>query len=502
MFYTLTREQGVWEATAIKLPALRLLHSGLLLIGAMLVLELAFMALLTWQLKLADRQLWAQLRTYHCAASGNSVIQHFYKASMELIAYGLVRSPAAKEKYEHSVSYMRREGELTWMLMKTHPQSSTELLDESYILSKKAMNVLDDVKRTFDRSAGSVSVLDVRRIMAQVKDTLHAYFEVLADVAAKQDVTRQARQRNEFAFRQGIRVLIMGGFALNAVLSLAAVAFWIRGVTNKVDILVDDARRIGRGEELLPLQGGNDELADLERILHEVNARLRQSDQEKKEFIALISHELRSPLTAISGTLTLAQEGVFGQIDGEDGKRLRDAALSAKHLLSLINDLLDVHKMEAGKSILKLTTCDIAEVIEVAVAETEELARAKNITLTYDCPSLSMYIDADRIGQVFVKLIVNSIERSPAETNISIEAKSLQESLVVEILDDGPAIAEGTSIFDRPEVPAKSDVGTGLIVCKGIVAQHGGTLEARTVADSGRTCFRLCLPLKAAVQQC
>lgn len=414
---------------------------------------------------------------------------------MELFAYGVLHRASARDRYEHSVSYMRRQGELTWMLMRTHPEGSDELMNESYMLSKRALSVLDDVKHTFDRSS-SVSVLDLRRIMGQVKDTLHSYFEVLADVAAKQDVSRQTRQRNDFAFRQTIRNLIAAGFALNAALSLAAVVFWIRGVTNKVDLLVDDAHRIGKGQDLLPLQGGDDELADLERVLHEVNTRLKCVDEERREFTALISHELRSPLTAISGTLALAQEGVFGQVDGADGAKLRAAAISAKHLLNLINELLDVHKMEAGKSILKLGDCSLKELIEVAAAEVEDLARPKHVSIKLDVTDIRARLDVERIGQVLSKLLANSIERSPSGGTVVLSADESGGALQLNIIDEGAALALGQDPFEKRAPSRAGDVGPGLAICKGIINQHCGEIGARNL-DNGSVCFWLELPLQA-----
>jgi signal transduction histidine kinase len=479
-----------------KLPPLKLLHSGLLLIGAVLSLELGFMALLTYQLYSADKELWAQLRAYHCAAAANQVVEHFYRASNELFAYGVLHRQNAKERYERAVSDMRRHGELTWMLMKTHPESSSELLHESYMLSKKALTALDDVKRTFDRTpASGLSALDLRRIVGKVKDTLQAYFETLSDVAAKQTVSRQEKKQTEFAWRRTIRILILSGFGLNAAMSVAAVMFWIKGVINRVDILVEDAHRIGRGETLLPLSEGEDELGDLERVLHEVNERLKHADLEKKEFIALISHELRAPLTAIGMTLTLLQEGVFGTLSDTAQERMRSASVSSKRLLTLINEMLDVHKMEAGKSILRYESVDIRELVEIAVAEVDEVLSEKQIEITVSLASQIIYVDPERIGQVLSKLLVNAIDRSESGASIELETLVADSNVEVRIVDRGLPV-EG-DVFSRFDLSGRSEdiSGAGLLICKGIVAQHGGTIGVNNMP--GSTAFEFTLPIAA-----
>src|SRR5262249_10803063 len=186
--------------------------------------------------------------------------------------------------------------------------------------------------------------------------------------------------------RQIIQYALMAGVVFNVVLALALAVFFARGITNRLKTLTDNSVRLARDEPLSPVLGGADEIAELDRVFHEMAQALaaakekqREIDRLKQEFVAMISHDLRAPLTAIRGTLALLADGTYGGLAETGQSRVRTAEQNANRLISLINDLLDIERMEAGRLTLKLEDIPMAAVVEESIDSVRELADRRGI---------------------------------------------------------------------------------------------------------------------------
>ena len=236
-------------------------------------------------------------------------------------------------------------------------------------------------------------------------------------------------------------------------------------------------------------------------------------EKMKSEFVSLVSHELRTPLTSIIGFISLILDGKTGKINQKQYESLSRAHRQSKRLADLINDLLDVSRIEAGRIEMKQERLQIDRIARRRIEELRPQADEKTISLFFEAQSnLPLMIgDADRIGQIFINLIGNAIKFTPDNGKVTVRiSQSLQngsatDGFHVEVIDTGPGIPpeDREKIFDKfrqlGSVQARkpqSGTGLGLSIVAGIVEAHGGRLWV-DAGEHGRGCnFQFFVPLE------
>lgn len=227
----------------------------------------------------------------------------------------------------------------------------------------------------------------------------------------------------------------------------------------------------------------------------------REIEKLKQEFIAMISHDLRTPLTSIGGTLTLIQEGIYGDISEGGTKRVVDAQRNVERLINLVSDLLDLEKLEAGKLTMELEPCDVHEIIDSSVGSIKSYAEQKGVSLHVESPGAPITADSDRLVQVLVNLISNAIKFSPVGGNVYVSAEANNGHVSLFVKDEGRGIPKEfqESIFERFQQVALSDgkrsmgSGLGLAICKAIIESHNGQIGVESDGATGST-FWIKLP--------
>ena len=214
-------------------------------------------------------------------------------------------------------------------------------------------------------------------------------------------------------------------------------------------------------------------------------------DVVKDEFISTVSHELRTPLTSIRGALGLLSAGLLGNVDGKAQNLLRIASSNTERLIRLINDILDLERMESGRAPLKLRRCSILDLAREAVDTMTPMADGASIQLELTCnaPRDSIYFDADpdRILQVLTNLLSNAIKFSPDDSKVSVQIDSDTNSVALKVVDRGRGIPADKleTVFDRfqqvesGDASKKGGTGLGLAICRSIIQQHGGAIWAQ-----------------------
>lgn len=220
-------------------------------------------------------------------------------------------------------------------------------------------------------------------------------------------------------------------------------------------------------------------------------ARRSDLDTVKDEFISTVSHELRTPLTSIRGALGLLSAGLLGNVDAKAQNLLRIASSNTERLIRLINDILDLERMESGRAPLKLRRCSIQDLAREAVDTMSSMADSAEIRVELTCyaPRDSIYFDADpdRILQVLTNLLSNAIKFSAAGSSVSVQIDSDTNSVLLKVVDHGRGIPADKleSVFDRFQQVESSDAskkggtGLGLAICRSIIQQHGGAIWAQ-----------------------
>jgi signal transduction histidine kinase len=237
--------------------------------------------------------------------------------------------------------------------------------------------------------------------------------------------------------------------------------------------------------------------------LARLNDQLGQASKAKSEFLANMSHELRTPMNAVLGYTDLILDDIFGEVPAPIRETLERVKTNGQHLLGLINDVLDLSKMEAGQLTLSLGEYAMADVVHTVVAAVESLAAGKKLALKTVVPAdlPAGRGDERRLTQVLLNLTGNAIKFTDAG-EVSIEARAANESFVVSVSDTGPGISEADQqkIFeefqqaDTSSTRVKGGTGLGLSISRRIVELHGGRLWVESVPGEGST-FLFTVPL-------
>jgi signal transduction histidine kinase len=237
-----------------------------------------------------------------------------------------------------------------------------------------------------------------------------------------------------------------------------------------------------------------------QRLLAEQNARLREADRLKDEFVALISHDLRTPLTSITGYVELALED---DLSDEVRGFLDVVSRNTERLLALVNDLLFVARLQTGEMSLEPAEVDLDDVVRDGVRSLEPRALAKRVTLTCEVEEVPRTkVDRGRILQVVDNLLSNAVKFTPVGGAVHVSLRRDAERLVLEVADTGIGIApeDQRRLFERffrAENAVERHVpgtGLGLYISRAIAEAHGGTLTVRSELGRGSS-FRLELPL-------
>jgi signal transduction histidine kinase len=332
-------------------------------------------------------------------------------------------------------------------------------------------------------------------------------------------------------------LLRTSGFLLIGLgMALVASLFVVRRVVQPLERLRDGVERIGGGDMNLRLElKTGDEIqvlaeefnrmtehlreaySELERKVedrtHELalsNERLKTLDQVKSDLVSHVSHELRTPLTAIKGAVDLVLREVAGPLTEKQVHYLTRVRSNTQHLAGLINDLLDLSKIESGKIEVKSSRVSMGGLLQEVVETLRPLAAEKAIAL--DATSLEssivVWADRDKINQVLTNLIGNAIKFTPSHGRVAVSAsRNGNESVHVAVSDTGRGVPpeEREKIFDRfYQIAQKGEAkpkgtGLGLAICKAVVELHGGRIWVESEMSQGST-FYFTLPLTAAAK--
>jgi len=243
-----------------------------------------------------------------------------------------------------------------------------------------------------------------------------------------------------------------------------------------------------------------------EKYIHELELRSRQAEQAntlKTEFLSNMSHELRSPLHTIIGFAELLAEETEGRLGEKQKRFLTHIQNDSRHLLDIINDLLDLSKIEAGRLELRQEAFDIVPVMEDALSSVRPRAVAKSVELRTDI-SVSVAVVADRLRfkQILHNLLSNAVKFTPDGGKVRVEAAPHERFAEISVSDTGIGIPQDQhrAVFDkfyqvRSATRGGGGTGLGLAITKGLVEQHGGRIWLKSEPGNG-SCFTFTIPLE------
>jgi signal transduction histidine kinase/HAMP domain-containing protein len=245
--------------------------------------------------------------------------------------------------------------------------------------------------------------------------------------------------------------------------------------------------------------------AKLFREIEEKGRELEAASRHKSQFLANMSHELRTPLNSVLGFTELLVDGIYGELPEKAKATVARVQANGRHLLGLINDVLDLSKIEAGQLTLALDDYSLGQIVRTAAAAVEPLARAKGLAFTATVADNlpTGRGDERRLTQVLLNLAGNAVKFTEAGS-VDILAYAVDGCFEIVVQDTGPGIAAEDQLLifeefqqvDNSSTRQKGGTGLGLAISKRFVEMHGGTISVESVPGSGAT-FCMSIPINA-----
>jgi signal transduction histidine kinase len=364
---------------------------------------------------------------------------------------------------------------------------------------------LDLVRAGRIADAQRVQTADVRPLA----DRLERLTNELIDRAQAEVVQSIEDSRQAYATSQATVLAFAGtSLVLALVLGLAlgfSIIRPIRAIGSRVErIAAGDFSghvAVDNRDELGALAGNVDRMNDQ---LGRLYADLEAANRHKSEFLSNMSHELRTPLNAIIGFSEVLLERLFGDLNEKQTDYLNDILGSGKHQLALVNEILDLSKIEAGRMELQLSMFSLRAAIDNGITMLREVAGRSGVTLEIAADPLVDVIEADerKVRQVLFNLLSNAVKFTPEGGTVTVRTRALADAVEVSVDDTGVGIApaDQDGIFEefgqaKEGKGREGSTGLGLTLAKRFVELHGGTLTLHSVVGQGST-FTFVLPLR------
>lgn len=477
---------------------LKISQKGLLLVALPSVFEIIFVVILTTLLTQAEHEADAEAHSKEIIACANELTRTTVDATTAAGAYRITMNPLFTERSELAMEMTKRNTLKLKQLLRDKPGRMQDIRDIEKLTSS-LMRVVNNLQASdgSDESPGLAGFIGRGRQFQSINRLVNQLGVVTKSVIAEEVKVEQESPKQKARMRYRIRMVLFGGVTLNVVIAIMLAYYFSRSVTKRLLVVRENTERLASRQKLVPAIGGIDEIAELDEAFHKAASRLEELEEFKKQLIGIVSHELKTPLSSMQVNIALMSSGATGELPEKAQRKVSVLESNTNRLIRLINDLLDIEKMEAGKFELELRNCRLSEIVQTSIEAVSEFALKREITLSFDGTDIPVYADHDRIVQVLINFLSNAIKYSEPKSEVKIEIHELSESREVEVkvIDKGRGIPSEfvEKVFDRFQQVDKSDekvkggTGLGLAIAKAIIEEHGGAIGVKSTLGEGST---------------
>lgn len=480
---------------------LKLWQKGLIIILLPLLAEILFLAVLVDLVHRAEidirNEYHAKSVAQETALLGNLAIE----AAQLMLSSSFITRSNGLDALDSALRDLRRQVDSVHRLQ-AQDDTEREYLDKISLLSEEGLVYYAHVRlRLSNRSDGLIALSD-KHTSTHAQMILHELRAQIQGLTDYENSTNKLDPETAERSRMLVVYCLFGGLAINTCIALGAGAYFYRQFVHRIDAIADNSRRMVDFSELAPVLAGGDEIAYVDEVLHETADKLRATAEKeralselKQQFVAMVSHDLRTPMASIQGILDLLRVGALGEISERAQSRVNQAIVSCNRLMDLINGLLDMEKLESGKMDLCPTNISVALLIEQSILSVETFAANHGVTLATSPCELEIYADEARLVQVLVNLLSNAIKYSPKGETVHVCVVTDDKTLEIRVADRGRGVPDElkAAIFERfrqvevTDATQKGGTGLGLAICKAIIELHGGSLGIDDNKEGGIT---------------
>ncbi|MBX9685494.1 MAG: CHASE3 domain-containing protein [Candidatus Obscuribacterales bacterium] len=486
---------------------LKIAQKGLLLVALPSLFEVAFVLILSNLLSQAEQEAALEAHSKEVIACANNLTRATIDATTAAGAYKITGNDLFAQRSDLACEGARRHVDRLRELLKNKTERLKDLRSVER-LTNQLYKVVDGFKNNAnpDEVPSLATIIGRGEIFRELNRLVNQLGVVTNSLIADELRVEFESPLQRARTREHIKYVLFGGVVLNVVLAFFLALYFSRSVTRRLLIVRENTERLARRQLLVPAIGGTDEISDLDAAFHKTAKRLEELEQFKQQLIGIVSHELKTPLSSMQVNIAIMSEGVAGELPEKAKQKVRVLETNVNRLIRLINDLLDIEKMESGKFELLIKDCRLSDLLNSACEAVAPLAEEKKIRI--DIPEITFTVpaDHDRILQVLLNLLSNAIKYSQANSVITVKVEESSEFLELKVIDQGRGIPEShiSKIFDRFQQVEKTDetvkggTGLGLAIARAIVEEHGGAIGVESKLGQGST-FWFRLPKQKAV---
>ncbi|MBY0356608.1 MAG: HAMP domain-containing histidine kinase [Candidatus Obscuribacterales bacterium] len=462
---------------------LTIAQKGFLLVAVPLAFEIVFILFLTMLVVQADRATEAANRSRLVVVQAQALLNSFFNAASSVVAYGATHDAIFASRFE--ALQARLPGELHFIeASSVHSEKQKEAIRRIKLLTERGMEILAEAKNNCDRGSFSLPFLSVMEARKEVERLLGQLMSEVSIFIEEEQKVKASSPDEASRSRQMVAQFLAFGVAMNIIVALFLVNFFSKSINARLSVLSENSRRFQSGQELLLPLSGNDEISAVDKNFHEMADALtiaaekeKEMERIKSELAAVINHDLRSPLTGVNSFLTLLADGVYPDLPEKVLQRAKISVASTNRLISLVNNLLDLEKLDEALLVETPETFYLAIVFDQVMETVQDLVDKKNVSVVISSTTdLKIVCDRARFERLLLNLIIKAIDSSERNDKIDITLETKNSFLEIRIIDAGKNDTAGVAENTLSRVIAEA---------------LGGKLEAQRVENKNVVWFTI-----------
>ncbi|MBX9722022.1 MAG: cell wall metabolism sensor histidine kinase WalK, partial [Candidatus Obscuribacterales bacterium] len=416
---------------------LKLSHKALILVAVPLAFELIFVGMLVLSLGRAQEAIRKEKHSVDVLAGANGMLRNIIDCSTVIFMYCTTGSDKIYERYKDLTDGIPRQVYELKLLLRESANRKVAVM--------RITNIGNRITTLLERSSEIMHDSAALKRFGQDKDKITGMVsDLTSDIrlfVKEQEAVERVDLHDEQRSLDMVYYCIGFGVLVNIAIAVSLAVYFNKGTSRRLLVLMDNTERLSMNQALHQRIGGGDEIAHLDHVFHNMAEALAEAARRKQELVSMVSHDLRTPLTSVQASLTLLSEGVLGSLPARAHKEITNAENNTSRLINLINDLLDIEKMEAGQLRIDCHDTEIVPIFERSAEAVKAFADKQNVNIKIVDTELTIYADGDRIIQIIVNLLSNSIKFSPAESTVTLEAVPSENNFVeLRVIDQGRGI--------------------------------------------------------------
>lgn len=468
------------------------------LIALPLCFELLFVFVLVDALNRAEQD-------YLREARNKEVVNCVNRINKDLLSGGTLvgmKYLSRNEKYIDGVEYLIRDINAQRLRLRDLIQNDANLAEYKAFDSYLASNLLsfEELRSLMTDSSNKLGgILLLQRMNKLFELTSNASKAIVEEREQKSELARLSQIQS----RERIRNIILGAVVLNIFFACVMTYLLITKTLRRLNVLMINNQKLSQNLPLEPRLEGHDEIGEIDATFHSMAESLAAAKEKERAFVAMLSHDLRSPITGVKLLLEMMEIGVYGEFNERGQAALSVSEKAIKRSLQMIDDFLVLERSESTDIPLTLEVHDLAETLNEVISLVSNLAEQKSVSIKSEFESLELLYDEAGIVRVATNLITNAIKFSPPQGTVTVllEAGEMCVRIIVADEGDGIPLEKRALVFDRyqqlqtSDTPKHEGFGLGLPICKTIVSAHGGEIGIESEVEHGSR-FWFTIPMR------